>query len=159
MLEQPCGIELPRTPSPPGQCPAAEPLNAPLHLFSASPELVEFGQGAYRRRSVETSQLLRLLLEKLGEEGFAVSYTMEDFKRDYVKKHFALLTPQEQREALQAMPLEKQLEVIEALPQEVLDALPPERRLAGLSAEQIRQYLEQLTANRPSAPRNPRRKK
>jgi Mg/Co/Ni transporter MgtE len=76
---------------------------------------------------------------------------MEDFNRQYIKEHFAQLTPQEQREALQALPLEKQ--------QEVLDALPPERRLAGLSAEQIRQYLERLTTTRPSAPRKPRRKK
>jgi hypothetical protein len=145
-----------------------EPHNAPLHLFSASPELVEFGQGAYRRRSVETSLLLRLLLEKLGEEGFAMSYTMEDFKRDYVKKHFAQLTPQEQREALQALPLEKQQEVLEALPQEVVDALPPEKRLAGLppeqrlaglSAEQIQKYLKRLTATDPASPRKPRRKK
>jgi hypothetical protein len=97
-----------------------------------------------------------------------VSFTMEDFNRQYIKEHFAQLTPQEQREALQTLPLEKQQEVLEALPPEVLEALPPERRLAGLppeqrlaglSPEQIRQYLERLTAGRPSAPRKPRRKK
>jgi hypothetical protein len=41
-------------------------------------------------------------------------------------------------------------------------ALPLERRLAGLSAEQIervRQYLDRLTAGRPSRPCKPRRKK
>ena len=32
-----------------------EPHNAPLHLFSASPELVGFGGSAYRRRSEKTS--------------------------------------------------------------------------------------------------------
>jgi hypothetical protein len=97
-----------------------------LHLFSASPELVAFGQIAYRRRSEETSLLLRQLFERLREEDFAMSYTMEDFKRDYVKEHFAQLTPQER--------------------EEVLRSLPAEERLAGLSAEQIRQYLERLTA-------------
>jgi hypothetical protein len=45
------------------------------------------------------------------------------------------------------------------LQQEVLQSLPPEKRLAGLSPEQIRQYLDQLTAGRPAAPRKPRRKK
>jgi hypothetical protein len=35
-----------------------EPHNAPLHLFSASPELVAFGGGAYRRCSEQTSRLL-----------------------------------------------------------------------------------------------------
>ncbi len=128
-----------------------EPHNAPLHLFSASPELVEFAGGNYRRRSKQASRLLGQLFETLRGEGFNVSFTMEDFNRQYIKEHFARLTPEEQREALQTLPLEQQ--------QEVLDALPPERRLAGLSAEQIRQYLEQLTANRPAAPRKPRRKK
>src|SRR5947209_13416551 len=32
--------------------------NAPLHLFSASPDLVDFGRGAYQRRSEDTSALL-----------------------------------------------------------------------------------------------------
>ena len=68
-----------------------------------------------------------------------MSFTMEDFNRQYVKEHFARLTPEEQREALQA--------------------LPPEERLAGLSAEQIRQYLDGLTAGRPARGRRPRRKK
>jgi hypothetical protein len=116
-----------------------EAHNAPLHLFSASPDLVAFGQSAYRRRSQESSLLLRQLLERLGEEGFAMSYTMEDFKRDYIIKHFAQLTPEEQQEMLQSLPLET--------------------RLAGLSAEQIRQYLDNLTASRPAQPHKPRRKK
>src|SRR5262249_33272872 len=78
-----------------------EPHNAPLHLFSASPELVAFGRGAYQRRSEETSLLLRQLFERFREEGFAMSYTMEDFKRDYIMEHFAQLTPEEQRKALE----------------------------------------------------------
>src|SRR5205823_9016250 len=109
-------------------------------LFSASAELVGFGQGAYRRRSENTSALLVQLLERFQGEGLLMSYTMEDFQRDYVKEHFPKLTPAEQQEALQALPPEKQ--------QEVLQALPPEKRLAGLSAEQIRAYLDQLTADR-----------
>jgi hypothetical protein len=32
-----------------------EAHNAPLHLFSASPNLIEFGSGAYRRRADQTS--------------------------------------------------------------------------------------------------------
>jgi hypothetical protein len=116
-----------------------EAHNAPLHLFSASPDLIAFGSGAYRRRSEETSLLLRQLFERLREEDFAMSYTMEDFKRDYVKEHFAQLTPEEQ--------------------EQVLQALPPERLLAVLSPEQIRQYLDQLTADRAAQARKPRRKK
>jgi hypothetical protein len=93
---------------------SCEAHNAPLHLFSASPHLVEFGSGAYRRRSEQTSRLLGQLFERLQGEGFAMSFTMEDFNRQYIKEHFPQVTAEEQ--------------------EEVLQALPPERRLAGLSA-------------------------
>ncbi|HEX5273509.1 MAG TPA: hypothetical protein VFW33_23600 [Gemmataceae bacterium] len=128
-----------------------EPHNAPLHLFSASPELVAFGGGAYRRRSPNTSGLLGQLFARLRGEGLAVSFTMEDFQRQYAKEHFHRLTPKEQGEALELLSPEQRAEV--------LQALPPEERLAGLSAEQIRQYLDQLTAGRPATPRKSRRKK
>jgi hypothetical protein len=130
---------------------AREAHNAPLHLFSASPELVAFGQGAYQRRSQESSLLLRQLLERLGEEGFTMSYTMEDFKRDYIIKHFTQLTLQEQREALERLSPEHRREVMRSLPAEEL--------LGALSAEQIREYLDRLTASRPEPPRRSRRKK
>jgi hypothetical protein len=133
-----------------GELPREAP-NAPLHLFSASPELVAFGQSAYQRRSEETSLLLRQLFERLREEDFAMSYTMEDFKRDYIKEHFAQLTPEEQREALERLSPEDR--------RELLQALPPEERLAGLSEEQVRQLLERLAAGRPGQPRKPRRKR
>jgi hypothetical protein len=68
-----------------------------------------------------------------------MSYTMEDFKRDYIKEHFAKLMPEEQQAVLQALPLEN--------------------RLAGLSAEQIRAYLDRLTAAGSTKPRKSRRKK
>jgi hypothetical protein len=113
--------------------------NAPLHLFSASPELVGFGSGVYQRRSERTSRLLGQLFESFQQEGFTMSYTMQDFERDFNRKQFLKLTPAEQ--------------------QELLEALPPEKRLAGLSEEQIRHYLDQLTAGRPTNPRKPRRKK
>jgi hypothetical protein len=80
-----------------------------------------------------------------------MTYTMEDFKRDYIKTHFAQLTPAEQREALESLSPEHR--------RELLEALPPEERLAGLSAEQARQLLEQVAAGRPVQPRRPRRKR
>jgi hypothetical protein len=140
-----------------------EAHNAPLHLFSAQPELVDFGRSAYQRRSANTSALLGQLFGQLRAEGFTVSFTMEDFQRQYVKEHFAQLTPEERREVLKSLPPEEQREVLQCLPpekqQEVLQALPLERRLAGLSAEEIRQYLDQLTAQPSAGARKPRRKK
>jgi hypothetical protein len=131
--------------------------NAPLHLFSASPELVDFGGGAYRRRSKDTSELLRQLFEGWQKEGFSMSFTMEDFRREVAKKNFAKLTPEERHELLESLPAEERLAGLPA--EERLAGLPAEERLAGLSAEQIRQYLDQLIAGRPTKPRKPRRKK
>jgi hypothetical protein len=139
-----------------GQLPR-EAHNAPLHLFSASPELVGFGRGAYRRRSKKTSKLLGQLFESLRGEGMAVAYTMEDFERDYVLRHFAKLTPEERRKALQLLPPEERLAGLP--PEERLAGLPPKERLAGLSAEEVRRYLDELTADRPANSRKPRRKK
>jgi hypothetical protein len=137
--------------------------NAPLHLFSAAPELSAFGRGVYRQKSPTTSLLLRELLQQVQSEGLAMPYTMEDFIRDSFRKHYLKLQPEERREVLQSLPAEERKQFLVTLPpaeqQEVLQSLPLETRLAGLSAEQIRQYLDQLSGSQPEAPRKPRRKK
>jgi hypothetical protein len=130
-----------------GQLPR-EAHNAPLHLFSASAELLSFGRVAYRPHSENTTQLLRQLFERFREEGFAMSYTMEDFKRDYIKEHLPKLTAEEQREVLQALP-----------PETRLAGLSLEARLTGLSEEQIRQLLDRVTASHAPQQRKPRRKR
>jgi hypothetical protein len=148
------------------------PHNASLHLFAADPGRVRFGQGHYRPRSASTSTLLNQLLEKYAGEGLTMSYTMEDFLRDYHREHFAKLTPQQKREAWESMPPEERRAILEGLPPEerraILEGLPPEEHLAGLSPEellaglseeQIRQLRDRLTAGRPAKPRKPRRKK
>jgi hypothetical protein len=127
---------------------AREVHNAPLHLFSASPDLVGFGGGAYRRRSADASGLLEELFGRFRGEGLAVAYTMADFRRDYIKEHF----PELSREDLEY--------VLRALPPEIrLAGLPPEARLAGLSVEQIRQYLDRETAGPKTRSPKSRRKK
>jgi hypothetical protein len=110
----------------------------PLHLFSPSPGLVGFGGRADQRQSPNTSGLLVELFEGLQAEGFPMPFTMEDFQRQFVKDHFAKLTPEEQ--------------------QDLLPALPTETHLAGLSPEQIRRYLDRMSAARPAVARKPRRK-
>jgi hypothetical protein len=65
-------------------------------------------------------------------------YTMEEFQRQFVKEHFPKLTREER--------------------EDVIKSLPPEERLAGLTEEQIRQYLNRVPAECPAAPRKPRRK-
>ena len=119
-----------------GQLPRKE-QNAPLHLFSASPELLGFGQMTYKQHSEVTSRVLGQLFEKFNAEGFAMAFTMADFERQYILDHFPRLTAKEK--------------------QQVLEKLSPEDRLAGLSPEEIRQYLEKITVGKRRA-RRPRRK-
>jgi hypothetical protein len=89
-----------------------------------------------------------------------MSWTMEDFNRQYVKEHFPRLTLQEQQEILKSLPPEELREFVQSLPLERrLAGLSPEARLAGLSDEQIRQLLDRFTAGRAEQPRKPRRKK
>lgn len=127
-----------------------QPHNAPLHLFSTSSELLKFGQSAYQRRSAKTSLLITQLFERIQGEGIAMTYTWEDFERQYMREHFPKLPPNEQQELLQALSPERQ--------KELLQSLPPEMLFAALSPEQIRQ-LTQMAASKPAAPRKPRRKK
>src|SRR5262249_31054450 len=115
-----------------------EAHNAPLHLFSASPELVGFGQGAYRRRSEQTSRLLEQLFERFREEGLTMTFTMEDFNRQYIKEHFAKLAPEEQREALERLSHDER--------RKVLQLLPVKELLTFLSAEQLQQLHDQLSS-------------
>ncbi len=169
-----------------GQLPQ-EAHNAPLHLFSASPELVGFGRGAYQQRSEKMSRLMGQLFEAY-EGDSVMAFTWDDFEHLYIKDHFRQLTPEEQRAALerlsperrrallQSLPPEFLREVVKSLPaeehrqvleslspeerREVLQLLPAQERLEGLSPEQIRQYLERLTGGgRPAEPRKPRRKR
>lgn len=66
-------------------------------------------------------------------------FPMDNFRRQFVKEHVPELSPEDQ--------------------QEVLQTIPPEQRLAGLTPKQIREYLEQLTADPPAPARRPRRRK
>lgn len=122
-----------------------ETHNAPLHLFSATAELVGFGSVTYRRRSKTTSALLEQLFKRFQGEGFTMAFTMEDFQRQYVKDHFERLTPLDVRDLLQSMPHEKR--------ETALRAMTPEQLLTVFSEEELRLYLDKLSAKRPTKPR------
>jgi hypothetical protein len=155
-----------------GQLPR-ERHNAPLHLFSASQGLVSFGQSAYRQHSERTSGTLRQLFQRYKGEDLAMPYTWADFDRDFIKEHLPQLTPEERRDILRTLPPEERRDMLDSLTarerreflrslssqerREMLASLPLEERLAGLSEEQIRQYLEQRTAARPNKTRKRRR--
>ena len=118
-----------------------EVRNAPLHLFSASGALVGFGQAKFERRSQTTSRLLDQLAQRLGQEGFSMSFTMQDFEREYNKKNFLRLSPKERREAIESLPLEERL------------------ALAGLSEEEIREYVHKHASRKAETSPKLKRKK
>ncbi|HTU21771.1 MAG TPA: hypothetical protein VMG10_27280 [Gemmataceae bacterium] len=169
-----------------GQLPQ-ETRNAPLLFFSASRELIEYAKSVYQPRSEHTSGILRQLLEQYEGEGLLMPYTWADFDLDYINQHLPELTPERQRQVLERLPAERRHELFQSLPaeqqrellqmlsaerqrelfqmlsaeqrRELFQSLPVEERLAGLSPEQIQQYLEQLTPGRTAKPRKPRRKR
>ena len=61
-------------------------------------------------------------------------YTMEDFRRDYLKEHLKDLTPDER-----------------------LEGLSPDERLEGLSPEYIEKYLKRLRQHPPARKRKKKR--
>jgi hypothetical protein len=97
--------------------------NAVWHLFSATPERVQAGAERYEMRSRDASTLLGNLFSNYKVEGFEMPYTMQDYRRDYVKEHLDELSPEER---LKGLPAEERLK-----------GLPPEERLKGLSQEEL----------------------
>jgi len=120
---------------------AQEPRNAPLHLFSASSELVGFGFGAFQQdhQSQTSRRVLALLQSTLNKEGFTMSFTKQDFEREYFKAMWPMLSPEEQKESLEGVPLAT--------------------RLAGLTEEEVQQYFRNRDADNPAAKRKPKVKK
>jgi hypothetical protein len=103
-----------------GDLPTAE-RNAPLHLFSAVPDRVEYGATHYRIQTDQTGSIINQLFKGYRREGLNMPYTMDDFMKDVVREHLDLLPPEER-----------------------LAGLKVEERLAGLSPEQIEAYLQRL---------------
>jgi hypothetical protein len=118
-----------------GQLPETE-NKALLHLLSASPDQVRYGVAHYQQHSADTSTLLGQLFEGYEREGLTMPYTMQDFRRDYVKEHLKDLTLKERLEGLSA--------------EELLEGLSPDERL------RLERYLQGL---RPQGTAPKRKKK
>jgi hypothetical protein len=116
-----------------------EERNALLHLFSAAPEQVQYGEEHYRMQSADTTSIVNQLFADYRMEGLTMPYTMEDFRRDVAREHVHELTPEER---LAGLPPEERLAGLP--PEQRLQGLSPEERLAGLPREQIEAYLKRL---------------
>src|SRR5207245_8365118 len=85
----------------------------------------------------DTSAIVNEILEMYQQEGLAVPYTMQDFRREIARKYVDELTAEER---LAGLPAEK-----------VLTQFSPEQRLAGLPPDRIEAYLERLRKKRAAS--------
>ena len=97
--------------------------NAPLLLFSAVPEIVQFAAEHLEKRFRETSTLLNDLFHHYQIEGLDMPYTMADYRRDIVREGLKELTSEER---LEGLPPEERLKGLP--PEEILKGLPPKKR-------------------------------
>jgi hypothetical protein len=142
--------------------------NALWLLFSGIVENVRYGASNYHWRRNDVSTVMNDLYTVYQSEGFAMPYTVEDYKKDFKARALAMLTPDDlleklsledlfkmlpPEELLKRLPAEERLkglpaeERLKGLPaEERLKGLPAEERLKGLTREQIEAYLKKLTA-------------
>ncbi|MGH7599741.1 MAG: hypothetical protein ACREOI_25585 [bacterium] len=135
--------------------------NAMWQLFSGIAEKVQYGFLHYHWRRDDHSTVIEQLYQRYRVEGIAMSYTWDDFYRDFTKENLDKLTAEERlkglpvEERLKGLPVEERLkglpveEWLKGLPVEArLKGLPVEARLKGLSAKEIEAYLKKLRTRR-----------
>ncbi|MGH8557965.1 MAG: hypothetical protein ACRESZ_10990 [Methylococcales bacterium] len=106
-------------------------------LFSAKPQAVLEARQAYRVHQLEMSTIVQQLFESYQREKFVMSYTVQDFQKDYVRDHLNLLSPDEVLKHFS--------------PDEVLKRFSPDDIVNHLSAqklEKLREKLEKLRNSR-----------
>jgi len=113
--------------------------NAVLAFFSFDADKVRFALDHYRWQQDDSSTVINQLLEKYALEGIAMPYTMEQFRKEFVKAHLHELDPEE---ILSRFDPERRLKGLD--PDEVLARFDPERRLKGLDPKDIEAYLKKL---------------
>ena len=106
------------------------PQNAIWHLFSGQAQQFRYGHQHYHWHLPEEKIALNQLYELYQIEEVNMSYTWDDFKRDFTKEHLHLL---------------KNDEILQRFsPEERLKGLAPDEHLKGLTPEMIKKYLSKL---------------
>ena len=107
--------------------------NAIFHLLSTNSEKIEFGLTEYKWNHEDLKYfVIKEMFQRFKKEGIQMSYTVEDFKREVLKKSLPSLSVQERLEGLRA---EDVLSVFR--PEKLLKGMRPEDRLKGLQPEDI----------------------
>jgi hypothetical protein len=110
--------------------------NAPFLFFTGKADSFLFSDNNYRWRVASARGLLNQLYERYFKEGIVMSYTLDDFHREYTDKFIESLPPEVRLKGLSPEVVFKQY-----TPDEFLNRLPPEVRLQGLPPEKVfKQY-------------------
>jgi hypothetical protein len=115
--------------------------NALWRLFSANPQTVMQARTQYQIRSPQMSNIIFQLFEGYQEENISMSYTVQDFQREFISSHL--------NEIVQWLSVDDILQMYSAdmllkklSSDEVLKRYSVNERLKGLSFEEIKTWLE-----------------
>ncbi len=103
--------------------------NALWQLFSAKPENVKYGADHYRWRTA-VSSVIDDLFNNYNLEGVTMSYSIEDYQRDYLLDNLYKLSPEDRLKGLG--------------PDDLLRRLTPDDRLKGLAPEDLVRTLQSM---------------
>jgi hypothetical protein len=120
------------------------PRNALWEIFSFEAAKVAAGADSYQWRQDDHVPILELIYQHYREVGIPMSYTFDDFRRDYAREMLKKMPPEERLRGL--LPEER---LAGLPPEELARRLRPEERLLGLSDEelaQLKDLLERRTA-------------
>jgi hypothetical protein len=107
------------------------PRNALWELFSFESAKVVQGAADYRWRQNDHIPILAEIQRRYRELGIPMSYTFQDFYRDYVRERLNEMTPEER---LRGLSVEDRLRGL--APDERLRGLAPDERLRGLAPDE-----------------------
>ena len=125
-----------------------EQRNAILAFFTFDRGKVKFALENYRWQMDDGSTVINQLLERYAQEGIDMPYTMEQFRKEYVKAHLGDLDPEEVlsrfslEDRLKGLGTEDRLKGLGA--EDRLKGLGAEDRLKGLRTEEVEAYLKKL---------------
>jgi hypothetical protein len=111
------------------------PNNAMLHLFSANPDAIAYGQQHYRPRSPHTSHWIYELFRGYQGEGIPMSITLEEYARQVDER------------IINNAPVERRLAGL--TPEQRLAGLAPDQLLNGLSADQLAELIRLANQKQP----------
>ncbi|KHD07833.1 hypothetical protein PN36_31450 [Candidatus Thiomargarita nelsonii] len=105
--------------------------NALWQLFSGKADGFEFGNVHYQWHDPSSQALLNQLYKLYSKEGVVMSYTWDDYFRDYPPEEFLRKLPPEA--------------ILKGISDDVILKIPDEKRLKGISPEVIKKYLSSLS--------------